>query len=77
MIRLIKIPLTNNQFDSLVSFTFNLGSGALQRSILRRKVNRSEHEQVPDEFLHWIYAGGRKIPGLVRKRILEAELYMT
>lgn len=76
VLRLITAPLNNNQFDALVSFTFNLGSGALQRSTLRAKVNRTEHEQVPLEFLHWVYAGGRKIPGLVRRRKVEAELYL-
>lgn len=47
--RLIKTPLTNNQFDSLVSFTFNVGAAALQRSTLRHKINRGEHESVPGE----------------------------
>ncbi len=74
---LIKTPLNNNQFDSLVSFTFNVGGVALQRSTLRSKVNRQEHEQVPAEFLRWIYAGGRKIPGLIRRRAAEAELYCS
>jgi lysozyme len=73
--RLIKIPLNNKQFDALVSFTFNVGAAALQRSTLRRKVNRQEHEQVPAEFMLWVYANGRKIPGLIRRRASEAELY--
>ena len=45
VLRLIRVPLTDGQFDALVSFTFNLGGGALQRSTLRRKVNREEHEE--------------------------------
>jgi lysozyme len=73
--RLIKVPLNNCQFDALISFTFNVGAAALQRSTLRRKVNRQEHEQVPAEFLCWVYADGRKIPGLIRRRAAEAELY--
>ncbi len=73
--RLITTPLTNNQFDALVSFTFNVGAGALQRSILRHKINSGEHEEVPLELLKWIYAGSRKIPGLIKRRILEGELY--
>src|SRR3954463_8849553 len=44
VLRLINVPLTNGQFDALVSFTFNLGSGAIQRSSLRHKVNREEHK---------------------------------
>ena len=75
--RLITVPLNDNQFDALVSFTFNLGAATLQRSTLRAKVNRAEHEQVPLEFLRWVYADGRKITGLVRRRKAEAELYLT
>lgn len=75
MERLIKVPLGDCQWDALVSFTFNVGSGALQRSTLRQKVNREEHAEVPDEFVKWIYAGGRPLRGLVRRRILEATLY--
>lgn len=73
--RLIKVPLTDGQFDALVSFTFNLGSGALQRSTLRRKVNRQEHEAAPAEFIKWVWAGGKKLKGLVRRREAEAMLY--
>ena len=74
---LISVPLNNNQFDALVSFTFNLGSSALQRSTLRAKVNRQEHEQVPAEFMRWVYAGGKKLPGLIKRRKLEANLYSS
>ncbi|MCH2547476.1 MAG: lysozyme [Alphaproteobacteria bacterium] len=73
--RLINVPLTDGQFDALVSFTFNLGGGALQRSTLRRKVNREEHNAVPREFRRWVWAGGRKLRGLIRRRRAEAELY--
>ncbi len=75
--RLINIPLNNNQFDALVSFTFNLGAGALQRSTLRAKVNRQEHEQVPDELMRWVYVGGRKQLGLIYRRKIEAKTYIT
>jgi len=72
---LIKVPLEDCQFSALTSFTFNLGGGALQRSTLRQKVNRGEHGEVPDEFRKWVYAGGRKLKGLVRRREVEATLY--
>lgn len=75
VLRLIKVPLTDGQFDALVSFTFNLGSGALQRSTLRRKVNREEHEEVPAELMRWVWAGGRKLKGLVQRRKAEILLY--
>ncbi|MCT4635385.1 MAG: lysozyme, partial [Rickettsiales bacterium] len=74
---LITVSLNNHQFDALVSFTFNVGVGALQRSTLRSKVNRAEHEQVPTEFMRWVYAGGKRIIGLVRRRKAELELYLT
>lgn len=77
VLRLIKVPLTDGQFDALVSFTFNLGGGALQRSTLRRKVNREEHADVPEEFMRWVWAGGRKLRGLVRRRYAEAALYIA
>jgi lysozyme len=55
--------------------TFNLGAGSLQRSTLRRKINREEHEDVPAEFLRWVWAGGKKLCGLVRRRKAEIISY--
>lgn len=75
VLRLVHVPLSEGQFDALVSFTFNLGSGALQRSTLRRKVNREEHADVPPEFMRWVWAGGKKLRGLIRRREAEAALY--
>lgn len=76
VLRLITVPLTDGQFDALVSFTFNLGAGALQRSTLRRKVNRGDHANVPAEFRKWVWAGGRKLKGLVRRREAESSIYI-
>lgn len=73
--RLITSRITQPHFDALVSFTFNLGGGALQRSTLRRKLNRGEYDDVPAEFRKWVFAGGRKLPGLIRRRKAEAELF--
>lgn len=75
VLRLITRPLTNGQFSALVSFTFNLGAGALQRSSLRMKCNRGEDAQMPAEFMKWVWAGGRKLPGLMRRRRAETALY--
>lgn len=77
VLRLISVPLTDGQFDALVSFTFNLGSGALQRSTLRRKINRDEYEDAAAEFIKWVWAGGRKLKGLIRRREAEALLYLS
>ena len=75
VLRLIKTPLADGQFDALVSFTFNLGAGALQRSSLRKKVNRGEHGDVPVELMKWVWSAGRKLPGLMRRRQAEGALY--
>jgi GH24 family phage-related lysozyme (muramidase) len=75
--RLIKAPLTQNQFDALASFTFNLGSGRLQSSTLRAKTNRLDYEGAADEFPKWRKAGGRVLAGLVRRRAEERRLWMT
>lgn len=77
VLRLINIPLTDGQFDALVSFTYNLGAGALQRSTLRRKVNRGEHAAVPAQFMRWVWAGGRKLNGLVTRRLMEGKTYIA
>lgn len=68
MLRLIKNPLADGQFAALMSFTFNLGAGALQRSSLRKNVNRGEHGDVPVELMKWVWSAGRKLLGLMRRQ---------
>ena len=77
VLRLCNVPLEDSQFDALVSFTFNLGSGALQRSTLRQVVNREDHDEVPAQFRRWVYAGGKRLKGLVRRRDAEANWYAS
>ena len=77
VLRLIDVPLGDHQFDALVSFTYNLGSGALQCSTLRRKVNREEHDEVPEQLMRWVWSSGRKLPGLVKRRRAESLLYQV
>lgn len=76
VLRNIYINLSSNQFAALVSFTFNVGGAALQRSTLRSKINNHEHHYVPSEFMKWIYGGGRKLLGLINRRRKETELYL-
>jgi lysozyme len=64
-------------FDSLVSFAFNVGLGNLQRSSLRMKTNRGEFEEAAEEFMKWTKAGGRVLPGLVKRRRDEQRLYLS
>lgn len=77
VLRLINVPLSDSQFDALVSFTFNLGSGALQRSTLRRKLNRGDYQSVPHELQRWVFANGKRLNGLTRRRNEEARLFMS
>jgi lysozyme len=74
--RLVSVPLEEYQFDALVSFTYNLGGGALQRSGLRRKLLRQEYIAAADEFPRWVYAGGRRLSGLIRRREAERALFL-
>ena len=63
-------------FDALVSFSFNVGLGNLQRSTLRMKVNRGEYIDAAEEFLKWTKAAGRVLPGLVKRRQDERALFL-
>ena len=65
------------RFDALVSFAFNVGLGNLQRSGLRMKTNRGDVDEAADEFLKWTKAGGRVLPGLVKRRNDERALYLS
>lgn len=75
--RLVQVPLNQGQIDSLVSFTFNLGAGALQKSTLLKKLNAGDMQGAADQFLVWVNAGGRPLPGLVKRRIAERMLFLT
>lgn len=68
--------LSQNQFDALVSFVFNLGAGSLQRSTLRMKINRQEYESAGNEFEKWCFAGGRILKGLKERRLSEKALFL-
>jgi lysozyme len=70
----IKVPLTQNQFDALVSFTYNVGPSALARSTLLKKLNSGD-KAVAAEFLKWTKAGGRALPGLQSRRTEEMKLF--
>lgn len=69
-------PLKQGEFDALVSFVYNLGTGNFMKSTLRMKVCANpDNPTIRDEFRKWIYADGRIQPGLVTRREAEADLY--
>ncbi len=75
--RQITSALTENQFGALVSFVFNLGSGRLQSSTLRMKLNRGDYEGAANELLKWCKGGGRTLKGLVLRRQAERVLFLS
>ena len=75
--RLCPVALTAGQFDALVSFSFNVGLGALQSSSLRKKLNRGEVSGAADEFLKWNKAGGKVWRGLTIRRQDERLLFCS
>ena len=77
VIRLTTVPLNQNQFDSLVSFTYNVGLGAFERSTVRRKLNAGDYRGAASSFKMWNKGGGRVLPGLVNRRAREATLFLT
>jgi lysozyme len=75
---LVHKPITQNQFNALVSFAYNVGSGALASSTLLKKVNVNPNDaMISKEFLKWNKGGGVVLQGLVTRRIKESALYFT
>jgi lysozyme len=74
---LVKVPLTQNQFDALVSFSFNLGLGNLKSSTLLKKLNAKDYLGASKEFERWNKAGGKVLNGLTRRRLAEKELFLS
>ena len=68
-------PLSQPQFDALVSFTYNLGASRLRESTLRKRFNEGDEWGAAEEFDRWIYGGGHVLPGLVRRRAAERKLF--
>jgi lysozyme len=74
---LVTVPLNQDQFDALVSFAFNLGADSLRTSTLRKKLNAGDYAGAAQEFQRWNKAGGKVMPGLVRRRACEALLFQS
>lgn len=74
--RLVRVALTQGQFDALVSFAYNVGLGNLQRSTLLKKLNAGDYSGAAAEFGRWTKAAdGQQLPGLVRRRAAERALF--
>lgn len=73
---LVSVDLTDNQRAALLSFVFNLGRGNLERSTLLKRINESNFRIAATEFPRWSYAGGRRVDGLLRRRMAEQALFL-
>jgi len=74
--RTVKVKLNENQLGALVSFCFNVGGAAFAKSTLARKVNANPNDPtIRNEFMRWTRGGGKVLPGLVKRREEEANLY--
>ena len=71
----VQVPLEQNEFDALTSWTYNLGVGNLQSSTLLKKLNSGDKNSVPSEMLRWNKAAGKVLAGLTRRREAEAKLW--
>ena len=73
----VNVPLSQNQFDALVSLCFNIGGGAFSGSTLVRKLNHGDYEGAAEAFLSWNHAGGKVLPGLTTRRQAERKQFLT
>jgi lysozyme len=76
VIKLVKVPLEQGQFDALVSFAFNVGLTALAGSTLLRKLNSGDYVGAQMQFGRWNKAGGKVLDGLSKRRAAEVELWV-
>jgi len=77
VIEYVNVPLTQNRFDALVSFTFNCGANALKTSTLLKLLNQGKCDEVPAQLLRWNRGGGKVLAGLTRRRQAEGHLWTT
>ena len=75
--RLVKVQLTQGQYDALVSFVFNLGAGNLMKSTLLKLLNAGDYTGAAEQFERWNKSGGKVTAGLVKRRAEEKQMFLT
>lgn len=73
----VTVPLSQNQYDALVSISYNIGSNAFKNSTLLKKLNSGDYKGAAEQFLAWNKAGGKKVQGLVNRREAERKLFLA
>lgn len=74
--RLVKKPLTQNQFDALVSFEYNVGYGNFASSTMLKLLNQGKYSEAALQFGRWVYANKKVLSGLVKRRQAEKDLFL-
>ncbi len=75
--RYVQVPITQNQFDALVSFAYNVGNENVRKSTLMKLLNRKQYTEAADQLLRWNKAGGKTLKGLTRRRQAERTLFLS
>ena len=75
--RYVQVPITQNQFDALVSFAYNIGNENVRKSTLMKLLNRKQYTEAADQLLRWNKAGGKTLKGLTRRRQAERVLFLS
>ena len=75
--KIVKVPLTQNQFDALCDLVYNIGSGAFSKSTLLKKLNGKDYAGAASEFVKWNMAGGKVLSGLTKRREEEKKLFLS
>lgn len=75
--RYVQVPITQNQFDALVSFAYNVGNENVRKSTLMKLLNRKQYTEAADQLLRWNKAGGKTLRGLTRRRQAERTLFLS
>lgn len=76
VLSVVTVPLNDNEYGALTSFTFNLGIRNLSSSTLLKKLNANDRAGAADQFGRWTLAGGKSLPGLVKRRAAERALFV-
>lgn len=77
VLTMLTVPVNDNEFGALTSFAFNLGTGNLRSSTLLKKLNANDRAGAADQFLRWVRADGKVLPGLVKRRAAERALFLA
>ena len=73
--RSVFVPITQGEFDALVDFTFNVGCSAFEKSTMLKLINSQAFQAAAKEFEKWVYAGGKKVAWLLRRRLAEETVF--